>query len=296
MGATPNTFDWTFSAGTKSGNYNVEVAYGLLSIVNREAQYEIRMKANSDTVEYDGEEHSVNGFETNEFEVEGDKYGVEGVEAEAKGTEAGVYSTDISGTAKVSDAGGNDVTDQFAVSYESGSLTITAVESGTNPAGGGSNSGGSPDGAGGNDTGTGLDIDTIIENGVPVAAAPSGYWAILNLIMMIVTVLGGIYMIFKRYRDEDDSDAYEGQAMAGDAADDGSEQNKSRKRMLSVIAAVALAIISAIVFFITEDMSNTPALFDKYTLLMAVMLLASIVFIIKGRKDSDENAEEERVY
>ena len=298
VGATPNTFDWAFSTGTKAGNYKVETAYGLLSIVNREAQYEINMKANSDTVEYDGEEHSVSGFEKNEFEVEGSKYTVDNVEAEARGTEAGVYATDINGTAKVSDAGGNDVTEQFAVSYESGSLTITAVESGETPTGDSGNPGSGPDGSGGSGagsgtTGSGLDIDTIIENGVPVAAAPSGYWAILNLIMMIANVLGGLYMIFRRYRDEDDdSDDYEGQ----DAAADDTEQNRRRKRGLSVIVTVALAIIAPVVFFITEDLTNTPALFDKYTLLMAVMLIAAIVFIINGKKDSDEKTEEESAY
>ena len=66
--------------------------------------------------------------------------------------------------------------------------------------------------------------------------------------------------------------------------------------MLSVIATIALAIISVIVFFVTEDLTNTPALFDKYTLLMAVMLIAAIVFIINGKKDSDEKTEEEGAY
>ena len=324
VGASPNTFDWTFSTGTKAENYNVETAYGLLSVVNREAQYEIHLTANSDTVAYDGEEHSVSGFETNEFEVEGNKYTVDNVEAEAKGTDAGIYSTDISGTAKVSDADGNDVTEQFSVSYKSGSLTITAAESGDTPTGGSGNNGTSPDGTGSNPGGSGgnggnggsgaggsgangagtttpgLDIDTIIENGVPVAAAPAGYWAILNLIMMIANVLAGIYMIFRRNRDEDDErddyEGYERQAMASAAADDDQGQNRRRKRGLAVIATVVLAVISAIVFFVTEDLSNTPALFDKYTLLMAAMLVAAIAFIITGKKDSDEKAEEEGAY
>ncbi|MBR3376774.1 MAG: hypothetical protein IKG44_03730 [Mogibacterium sp.] len=63
-----------------------------------------------------------------------------------------------------------------------------------------------------------------------------------------------------------------------------------------MIATVALAIIAPIVFFITEDLSNTPALFDKYTLLMVAMLVAAIAFIISGKKDSDEKAEEEGAY
>ena len=63
-----------------------------------------------------------------------------------------------------------------------------------------------------------------------------------------------------------------------------------------MIATVALAIIAPIVFFITEDLSNTPALFDKYTLLMAAMLVAATAFIINGKKDSDEKTEEEGAY
>ena len=63
-----------------------------------------------------------------------------------------------------------------------------------------------------------------------------------------------------------------------------------------MIVTVALAIIAPVVFFITEDLTNTPALFDKYTLLMAVMLIAAIVFIINGKKDSDEKTEEEGAY
>ncbi len=49
---------------------------------------------------------------------------MEGLEAEAHGTEAGTYPVRISGAAVVLDAAGNDVTEQFAVSVESNSLTI----------------------------------------------------------------------------------------------------------------------------------------------------------------------------
>jgi hypothetical protein len=125
VGVTENTFDWGFNEGTKAENYDVTVEYGLLSITNRDARYEITMTAKSDTVEYDEKEHSVSGFEESVFDIEGNKYSVEGVEAEAKGIEEGVYSTVISGTATVKDGAGDDVSDQFAVSYKSGSLTIT---------------------------------------------------------------------------------------------------------------------------------------------------------------------------
>ena len=49
----------------------------------------------------------------------------EGLTAEAKGTDAGEYTANVTGTAVVKDVGGNDVTDQFIVKKENGTLTIT---------------------------------------------------------------------------------------------------------------------------------------------------------------------------
>ncbi len=289
VGATENSFDWAFSEGTKAGNYNVETAYGLLSVVNREARYEIDMEANSDTVEYDGEEHSVSGFKTNEFDIDGNKFTVENVEAVAAGTDAGVYTTDISGIAEVKDKGGNDVTEQFAVTYKSGTLTITPAESSDKPGSGvsgtvgdtGSKDGkggdsGSADGkssAGGTDE-RGLDIQKIIDSGVPVTNAPSGYWGIANLILMIISVLLGIYMLFIRRKEEGE---YE--------EDEPGFGLSARRRLISAVVAVVLAVLSAVIFFITEDFSNSVALFDRYTWLMTAITACSIVTVVFGRKD-----------
>lgn len=284
VGSVANSFDWSFNDGTKAGNYDVKTAYGILSITSRDATYEIVMKANSDTAEYDGQEHSVSGFEKNEFEVEGNDYTVENVEASARGTEAGVYTTEIFGTAEVKDAEGNDVSDQFAVSYESGSLTITKApeataapaDGGTTPDGGGNGGNGTGGGADNGGTGgNGLTIETIPDT-IPVASAPSGYWALLNLIMTVISALGAVYMILRRNRDDEDE-----------------QPERRRKRVLSVLAAIVLAIASIVVFIITEDMTNTMALFDRYTLLMAALLIGTIAAIITGNKDSKESEETE---
>ncbi len=353
VGVTPNSFDWVFSEGTNADNYNVDVEYGLLSIVNRDAAYEITMKANSDTVEYDGEEHSVSGFETNEFDVDDGNYKVDGVDASAIGTEAGIYETEISGIASVNDSDGNDVTEQFAVSYESGTLTINPSENiepdggdeGTPGNGGSTDNEGTPDNSGstdnggkpsntggqgsdgtdnggnqnngsnvnGNNNGTGngstgngnegsdrngLTIETIPDSAV-VTAAPAGYWAMANLIMMILTVLGGIYMLFRKSDDKDDDPDDDDNAYAAaanyraNAEDYGEDQNSGRgKRLISVITAILLAVISAVVFFITEDLSNSMGIFDKYSLLMAAFMIASIISIVTGRKRGQKSKEE----
>ena len=64
------------------------------------------------------------GFKTLEFTVDGNKYTVSDLNASVVKTDAGTYSNAITGTAKVVDASGNDVTDQFSVTTKSGSLVI----------------------------------------------------------------------------------------------------------------------------------------------------------------------------
>ena len=124
VGTTENTFTWTLQDNTKEENYLISTEYGALNVLNRDALYNIVLTVNSDSVPYDGQEHEVSGFEQTEFEIDGNTYHVEGLSAYASGTQAGIYSTGISGTAKVLDAAGNDVTGQFAVEVVNGSLTI----------------------------------------------------------------------------------------------------------------------------------------------------------------------------
>ena len=307
VGVTPNSFDWAFNEGTNGDNYDVATEYGLLSIVNRDAAYEITLTANSDTVEYDGKEHSVDGFEKTEFEVDGGNYAVDGVEASASGTETGVYETEISGLANVKDAEGNDVTDQFAVSYKNGSLTITGNNAGAVvPAGGNGGNNGGNGGNGGNGAGNGgqagdgndLVIETIPDSAV-VTSAPAGYWAMFNLIMTVLTVIGGIYMLLRRSRKEDDDSENDGDENAKAAAyraNSEEDQDSKKKRILAVIASVLLAIISVIVFIVTEDMTNTMAIFDKYSILMAVLMIASVVSIVLGRKHKENEEDEQQQY
>ena len=69
-----------------------------------------------------------NGFETLEFQINGQTFYVSGVEASATGTDAGEYPVTKSGQAVVTDAEGNDVTDQFTVNIDDAKLTIVEGE------------------------------------------------------------------------------------------------------------------------------------------------------------------------
>lgn len=81
--------------------------------------------AKSGTFAYDGTEKSVSGFKTLDFIVNGNEFTVSGLNAEGSGTDAGTYPVEITGTAVVSDAEGNDVSNQFDVTAVDGTLTIT---------------------------------------------------------------------------------------------------------------------------------------------------------------------------
>lgn len=118
--------EWDYAEGTNVANYNITAAKGSLTVTDRAdgEKYEITVTANSAEFTYDGNEHAVEGFETLEFPVDGNKYTVSGLSASVSGTDAGTYPNNVTGTAKVTDAAGNDVTDQFSVTTKSGSLVI----------------------------------------------------------------------------------------------------------------------------------------------------------------------------
>ena len=69
-----------------------------------------------------------NGFETLEFQINGQTFYVSGVEASATGTDAGEYPVTKSGQAVVTDVEGNDVTEQFIVNIDDAKLTIVEGE------------------------------------------------------------------------------------------------------------------------------------------------------------------------
>lgn len=128
VGSSANAFTYVLNEGTKADNYTITKSEGTLTVTNRDAKYEIEVESNSAEFTYDGNEHMVEGFKTLEFTVDGNEYTVSGLSASVSGTDAGTYSNAITGTAKVTDAAGNDVTSQFSVTTKSGSLVINKAK------------------------------------------------------------------------------------------------------------------------------------------------------------------------
>ena len=129
VGSSENTFECIPNEGTNLDNYQINKTYGTLTVTDRSEKHQITLTPNSKSMTYDGTEKSVSGFETLEFQINGQTFYVSGVEASATGTDAGEYPVTKSGQAVVTDAEGNDVTDQFIVNIDDAKLTIVGVDS-----------------------------------------------------------------------------------------------------------------------------------------------------------------------
>lgn len=125
---------WGYPENTKAGNYEIRTERGTLNVTSRGAAETITVEANSTSATYDGGTHSAAGLKTTEFVVGGKAYTVSGLSTEdPSAADAGTYTNNVTGTAKVSDAAGNDVTSEFAVEIKDGSLVIGPAEATIRP-------------------------------------------------------------------------------------------------------------------------------------------------------------------
>ena len=121
-------------------------------------------------------------------------------------------------------------------------------------------------------------------------AGSEGSWALINLLCSGGTVLLGLVLLLSKLKKEEDEEEDKTAAMRN-GNNKQSERYKRRKWLRAV--STVTAVVSVIVFFLTEDMSLAMVLIDKWTLLMAAFLIIQIIFVLFGRKwkELDEKAE-----
>ena len=130
-------------------------------------------------------------------------------------------------------------------------------------------------------------------------ARPEKFWALINLICAIVTVLFGLLLLIsKRHKNKDDEEEDdETRQQAANKDDEEKEQEKKRGAFTRVLA-VLIAILSVVFFLVTEDMSLRWTWTDQWTIWMVVIGLVQIVVFFVGRKwknvddDEDEQAQQ----
>ena len=123
VGSSENTFTYELKSNTTASNYNIEVKFGKLKVTPFTDKVTVTIKGHEDTATYDGNQHSVEGYEvtniSNKLYKEND-IGFTG-EAKAEGTAAGTYQMNLTAQ-QFSNISQNFTNVEFVV--EDGSLTI----------------------------------------------------------------------------------------------------------------------------------------------------------------------------
>ena len=129
-------------------------------------------------------------------------------------------------------------------------------------------------------------------------ARPEKFWALINLICAIVTVLFGLLLLIsKRHKSEDDEEDDDETKQQTNNDYESNEQEKKRGAFTRVLA-VLIAILSVVFFLVTEDLSLRWTWTDQWTIWMVVIGLVQIVVFFVGRKwknvDDDEDEQEQQ--
>ena len=136
-----------------------------------------------------------------------------------------------------------------------------------------------------------------VEEDYTPKATQEYYWALINLICAIVTVLFGLLLLIsKRHKDEDDEEEDDETKQQATTNEDEEQEQEKKRGLFTRILAVLIAIVSVVFFLVTEDMSLAWTWTDQWTIWMVVIGLVQIVVFFVGRKwknvDNDDDDEE----
>lgn len=118
--------------------------------------------------------------------------------------------------------------------------------------------------------------EDIESNQIPLASKNenNGAWALVNLLCVGVTVLLGFWLLIsKRYKEENEEEEI---------------INTSKRGMFTRLLAIALGIISIIVFILTENIVLPMVFVDKWTIVMLAIMVVQITIFCIGRKWKQE--------
>ena len=119
----------------------------------------------------------------------------------------------------------------------------------------------------------------------PLAPLPTGAWALVNLILMLLTVLASLLLLLgylgkKKHTARDEY---------GNERIDYTRNKKGFWRVASLIPAVA----AVIAFVLTENMKLPMIMVDRWTLLMAVIAVLQLIVAVMSKKQKESQDEED---
>ena len=135
--------------------------------------------------------------------------------------------------------------------------------------------------------------EEIADNDTPLVGGQTRKWALVNLILTILTVLASILLLIfyfgKRKKALEDEDGNEVRDENGDVVLEYKRKKKGFWRVFSLIPA----IVSVIAFILTEDITLPVTLIDRWTLLMVIIALVQLAVAILCKKGKDKNDDDQ---
>ena len=135
-------------------------------------------------------------------------------------------------------------------------------------------------------------VEEIVDEETPLAMG--GAWALVNLILTVLTVLGSILLLIgyigKKQKEREDENGNVILNAEGEAETDDIKK-KGGWRLASIIPAVA----AVIAFILTENMRLPMVLVDKWTLLMVIIALVQLLIAYFSKKKTQEPEQPEQM-
>ena len=139
--------------------------------------------------------------------------------------------------------------------------------------------------------------EVIEDEETPLAPMAGGAWALVNLILMLLTVLASLLLLLgylgkKKYAKEDEY----GNALHdanGNEIIDYTRNKKGFWRVASLIPAIA----AVIAFALTENMRLPMVMTDRWTLLMVIIAVVQLIVAVlcKKKKEYEEDEDEANI-
>lgn len=109
------------------------------------------------------------------------------------------------------------------------------------------------------------DAEVITDETTPLSRRDHT-WSVFNLTSALVSFVAGIYMLFRK--------------------NDKDKPNYIQKKAVRVMT-VTLGFLSPIMFALSEDMSTRMVIFDRWSLMMTVIMLISATLVLIHHRISD---------
>ncbi len=106
-------------------------------------------------------------------------------------------------------------------------------------------------------------------------------WSLFDLLCTVLTTVAALIYLFNRRKKEDEE--------ANESDDE--EQEKNRRRKFGKLIGAILSVVSIVLLIITQDFTAPMAIFDKYSLWFALIVVSQTLQIFVTNKEKKEDEE-----